>query len=596
MPTLNWLGKDKVVNHHADVPYHVLDKKYTFTSSNYVESDSKSPNNRIIQGDNLIALKSLLPEFEGRIDCIYIDPPYNTGNEGWVYNDNVNDPRFLKWLGEVVGKKGEDLSRHDKWLCMMFPRLQLLKKLMHKNSRLVISIGHHEVFNLITILNEIFPTYQIVCATVQTSGGKPSGSFNFVQEYMIFVLPEDFVANPMSFTGGKSRTPFEGLTLATFNKTQRPNQTYPIFVDPKTGLLIGVGESLAERVNAEKYLGNLEDFEFDFDEAPEGTIAIWPITSKGKECVWRLKPQRLLDDWAKGYIRVSQNVNKASLNKYSIQYLPEGVIKKLEESKLKIQGVEENGVTLSFGENKTEGTSIPTLWLEKEFYSVNGTKLVDEIFAARKFNYPKPLALITEVLRALTFEDDIILDSFAGSGTTGHAVLELNKQDLGSRKFILCEMMDYVEEITAERIRRAMNGYSINSNFIEGYEDSFEFYTLGHSMFTEEGMLNEKVGIEKIRSYISHSEKIPNEYRLEIDNPICPSAIGHNYQTLWLLYYQENTMTSLDLDFLSQIKLKHLVNRPTQFVIYADKCALDEKFMLDKGIVFKRIPRDIFKF
>ena len=121
MPTLDWIGKDKVINHHMDVPYRVLDAQYE-----YGEADG----NMIIYGDNLSALKSLLPQYEGKIRCIYIDPPYNTGNEGWVYNDNVNDPRIRKWLGEVVGCEGEDLSRHDKWLCMMYPRLKLLHKLL----------------------------------------------------------------------------------------------------------------------------------------------------------------------------------------------------------------------------------------------------------------------------------------------------------------------------------------------------------------------------------------------------------------------------------------------------------------------------------
>ena len=116
MPTLEWIGKDKVVNHHMDVPFRVLEKKYVFGDGG---------ENMIIHGDNLAALKSLLPRFEGRVKCVYIDPPYNTGNEGWCYNDNVSDPKMKKWLGEVVGKEGEDLSRHDKWLCMMYPRLVL---------------------------------------------------------------------------------------------------------------------------------------------------------------------------------------------------------------------------------------------------------------------------------------------------------------------------------------------------------------------------------------------------------------------------------------------------------------------------------------
>ena len=147
MPTLDWIGKDKVINHHMDVPYRVLDPQYE-----YGDADG----NMIIHGDNLSALKSLLPQYEGKIRCIYIDPPYNTGNEGWVYNDNVNDPRIRKWLGEVVGCEGEDLSRHDKWLCMMYPRLKLLHKLLAEDGVIFISIDDNELYNLKMICDEIF--------------------------------------------------------------------------------------------------------------------------------------------------------------------------------------------------------------------------------------------------------------------------------------------------------------------------------------------------------------------------------------------------------------------------------------------------------
>ena len=123
MPTLHWSGKDKIINHHQEVPYKVLNHEYT--SPPTPEGGAKS-GNMIINGDNLEALKSLLPKYEGKVNCIYIDPPYNTGNESWVYNDNVNSPKIKKWIGKVVGKESEDLTRHDKWLCMMYPRLKLL--------------------------------------------------------------------------------------------------------------------------------------------------------------------------------------------------------------------------------------------------------------------------------------------------------------------------------------------------------------------------------------------------------------------------------------------------------------------------------------
>ncbi|MCG4468308.1 site-specific DNA-methyltransferase, partial [Lawsonibacter sp. DFI.6.74] len=155
MPTLEWIGKSKVINHHQEVPFRVLERKYSFDESGQHNEDNGSEN-MIIRGDNLEALKALLPRYEGRIKCIYIDPPYNTGNEGWVYNDNVNDPKIKKWLGEVVGKEGEDLTRHDKWLCMMYPRLKLLQKLLADDGVIFISIDDTECSNLILICNEIF--------------------------------------------------------------------------------------------------------------------------------------------------------------------------------------------------------------------------------------------------------------------------------------------------------------------------------------------------------------------------------------------------------------------------------------------------------
>ena len=154
MPTLHWIGKDKVINHHQEVPYKILEKQYTYT--NGTESQHGSSENKIIHGDNLEALKSLLPEYEGKIKCIYIDPPYNTGNENWVYNDNVNDPKIKKWLGQVVGKESEDLSRHDKWLCMMYPRLKLLHKLLADDGAIFISIDDNEQANLRLVCDEIF--------------------------------------------------------------------------------------------------------------------------------------------------------------------------------------------------------------------------------------------------------------------------------------------------------------------------------------------------------------------------------------------------------------------------------------------------------
>lgn len=590
MPTLNWIGKDKVVNHHRDVPYRILEHQYGFSAENGKQKDSTDSGNKIIHGDNLEALKSLLPEYEGKIDCIYIDPPYNTGNENWVYNDNVNDPKIKKWLHQVVGKEGDDLTRHDKWLCMMYPRIKLLNQLLSKNGVLTISISYHEVFNLVLLLKEIFGNKQIVPVTVQTSGGKPSGGFNYQHEYVIFVVPTDFNPNPMQSAGGQSRSPYEGLTLATFDKVQRPNQAYPIFINKNNGSLAGIGLSLQERIKNGSYLGNTIDFVYDYDEAPENCVAIWPVTSKGKDCVWRLIPSRLQKDWEQGYIKISPNKSKSNSNEFSIQYLPEGVIKKINTGELHVIGTEPNSPTLVFGSNKTVGGQIPTIWSEKSFYTVKGTTLLNEIFQKKSFNYPKPIELVSEILRAVSNKKSIILDSFAGSGTTGHAVLNLNKEDNGDRQFILIEMENYASDVTAERIKKIINGYNAEEEEIDGTGGSFDYYELGLPLFDELLNLNEDVPTAKIREYIWYSETRSafEELKSKSDNEY---FLGSKDRTVYYFVYDKNALTTLDYDLLSTIKTKG-----EQYVIYADNCLLAKEFMAKNNIIFKKIPRDISRF
>lgn len=582
MPTLDWIGKDKVVNHHLDVPYHVLERKYSYDVEGQHEEDNGSEN-MIIHGDNLLALKSLLPKYEGKIKCIYIDPPYNTGNEGWIYNDNVNDPRIKRWLGEVVGKEGDDLSRHDKWLCMIYPRLRLLQKLLHQDGCLMISIGYHELNNLVQVCKEIFSTKQIVTVTVQTSGGKPSGGFNYLHEYIVFVVPVDFKANALDWWGGNNRTPFEGLTLSTFDKTQRPNQTYPIFINTSDGSFAGVGKSLQDLINEGIYVGSKEDFEYDYSVAPEGTVAVWPITSKGKQCVWRQIASRLIKDWEKGYIKISENKNIASLNQYSVQYLPSGVIKKIEKGELEVTGKEEDVPTLKFGDNQTVGGQVPTIWNEKSFFTVNGTKELKQIFpeSSKIFEYPKPVELISSVIKIATEEGDIVLDSFAGSGTTGHAALSLEEK----RKFILIEMLDYADTITAERIKRVINGYDSEKQAVEGTGGSFSFYELGDELL-KEGQLNENVSIDKIREYICFTETKSAPVVKEDE----PYYLGMHVGTAYYFYYVREKLTTLSREFLHTVKTK-----ADGYVIYADLCTLSERELEKYHIKFKKIPRDIKK-
>lgn len=402
--------------------------------------------NFILEGDNLHSLRLLEKTHKGKIDVIYIDPPYNTGNKDFVYDD--------VYVDDLDGFK------HSKWISFMSERLKIARNLLTNSGVIAISIGYQEVHNLVVLCQEMFDTKQVTCVTVQTSGGKPNGGFNYVQEYLVFIAPRDFEPNTMNFTGGIERSPFEGLTLSTFTKVTRPNQTYPIFIDKKTMNIVGVGKTLAERINDGSYTGELEAFPFNYDEAPDGTVALWPISSKGAECVWRLIPSRLRRDWDKGYIKVSKNKSKINPNEFSVQYLPEGVIQKVESGELEVIGKEPNAPTLVFGKNKTVGSEIPTIWAEKDFYTTKGTSGLKDILGEKRFSYPKPLELITEILRAISKENSIVLDFFAGSGTTGHAVIELNAEQHSNRRFILCTNNEgnICKSVTYPRIKTVITG------------------------------------------------------------------------------------------------------------------------------------------
>jgi len=238
MPTLNWIGKEKVINHHQDVPYKILEPQYGFADG-VQQPEPNDSGNKIIHGDNLEALKSLLPEYEGKVKCIYIDPPYNTGNESWVYNDNVNHPKIKKWLGEVVGKDGEDLTRHDKWLCMMYPRLKLLHKLLAKEGAIFISIDDNEQAHLKLLCDEIFGVRNFVTQFIwqkRKGGGNDSFYVATDHEYILVYVKNEF------FQDEKWKVSYEEeylkrykyedeISLYYYDTLSRPGLNNPIIYD-----------------------------------------------------------------------------------------------------------------------------------------------------------------------------------------------------------------------------------------------------------------------------------------------------------------------------------------------------------------------------
>ena len=537
MPTLNWIGKDKVVTHHNDVPYRVLDRKYTF-------GDAPDSGNKIIHGDNLEALKALLPEYEGKIKCIYIDPPYNTGNEGWVYNDNVNDPHIKKWLGQVVGSEIDDLTRHDKWLCMMYPRLVLLQRLLSDDGAIFISIDDNELYFLKCICDEIFGKSNFVCniCIKNDSRARPYDSISISHEYLLIYKGNSFAANQLHDQSKKFqyRDEIGGYDLyelrnrnSDFNIDNRPNLYYPFWVNPSNEI--------------EKNL-----FEIDLVEH-EGWIKFYPQESQGIKTVWR---------WGKE--KSQENLNTVIFGRKAVGGWQ--VVKKYRD----------------------DAYSLPSVWDDADVSSDRGTLTLKKYFDNKRiFAFPKSPELIARCLEIASTKDCIILDSFGGSGTTAHAVLNLNRQDGGNRKFILCEMCDYAETITAERVRRVISGYGEGKNAVEGTGGSFDFYELGETIFDPKtGLLNNSANVEQIRQYVwyteTHTSYIPDEGR---GNKYLLGT--HNFADYYF-YYEPQDETVLDWEFLATIK-----QRAEQYIIFADRCLLADEELQKHNIVFKKIPRDI---
>ncbi len=550
MPTLEWIGKSKVINHHQDVPFRVLERKYSFDENGQHEADNGSEN-MIIRGDNLEALKALLPPYEGRVKCIYIDPPYNTGNEGWVYNDNVNDPKIKKWLGEVVGKEGEDLTRHDKWLCMMYPRLKLLQKLLADDGAIFVSLDFHEQPVMRLVMDEIFgaSNYVSEIACVNKPSGRSDDKYIATAHESIIVYRN----SPLLTLGGFE--PEEKITKR-YNKrdtdgrlyreedlrkrgthderTDRPNLFYPFFFNQETGELI---------------VGNNDE------ETPDGFIRIEPMKSKDVQGTWRWGKDTAIAQ--KTYIHPRYMPNKQQWSLFEWEYLDE------------------------------RGAAKPTtLWDFKDVNSERGTEVFIKYLGFKKedFPNPKPVGTIRRIVQIATADDDIILDSFAGSGTTAHAVLNMNKVDGGHRKFILVEMMDYADSITAERVKRVIRGYGKGKNAVEGTGGNFSFYDLGEPLLVGD-CLNEAVAPEKIREYI---------WFMETKQPYAPPSGGNPYylgkhnSTGYYFYYEPQRVTVLDYAFLSTI-----TEKADGTVIYADRCSISEDKLAKMGVTFKKIPRDI---
>jgi len=416
MPSLDFKGKSFIYTHHLGVPYRellVVPKKSCVPEGKTPDLDD----NLILHGDNLEALKALLPRYAGRVDCIYIDPPYNTGTEGWCYNDAVNAPLMREWLkkeGNPVER--DDLQRHDKWLCMMWPRLQLLKDLLAEDGAIFVSIDDNEAHRLRAVMDEIFGEENFACCIPWQSRESVQNDTDISANHEFIVVYAKSRRQTERRLKESNAAKWYSMPGFTFFPLPLSKEKFANPDGDKRGLW---------KDDPFDAPGVRKNLEYQITNPKTGEIFLPP---KGRH--WRTEEEN--------YHRLFQDDRI--------------VFGKTGDSgpKLKV-----------FYEEKCKFGEVATTWFPGSSYgtATSGTKELMEILGQGAFDYPKPTRLVVELLRLATDKDSLILDSFAGSGTTAHAVLALNAKDGGKRRFILCETEAYADTLTAERVRRVIRGY-----------------------------------------------------------------------------------------------------------------------------------------
>ena len=528
MPVLNFKGKSIVYSHHLTVPFHPL--KINKNKSLSKEGPSLE-DNLIIHGDNLYALKALMPRYAGKIKCIYIDPPYNTGNESWVFNDNVNSPIIEEWFGKEIGN--DDLERHDKWLCMMWPRLQLLKELLTEDGVICISIDDNEQHHLQLIMSEIFGEHNHIATIVKpTKIGGGSNTKHIVKshEYIIVYAKDKEMLPPMFVKHEKKY----------LNRYKEKDKKGRFFWDTlnRPGL------------NGQKY---------DI-KAKDGTKI---------NGYWIRSKDRVQEDILAGEIKFEK-----LRGNWSVQFK-----QRLNEQGKKIRSL--------LNQEVVGGT-------------IEGSQEMNNFNI--EFPYPKSSRMIKYLLESLTSPDAIVLDSFAGSGTTAHAVLDLNKEDGCHRKFILVECEDYADQITAERTRRVIKGVPTanDEKLKKGLGGSFTYCTLDKA-FNEENFLRGKSlpSYDILAKYIFYTATGETLKELSENKEFYIGKTRHN-TAIFVVYkpdkkFLKSNNSALHLDRQSAV-LKIMQNKNCKkSYVFAMACFVPQKELSQNNIVFCQIPFTIHR-
>lgn len=539
MPTLHFKGKTFVQNHHLAVKYHQLVPKKELSLTDKVSLHD----NLIIQGDNLKALKALLPTYAGKIKCIYIDPPYNTGNEKWVYNDNVNSPMIQEWLGSIVDK--EDMTRHDKWLCMMMPRLKLLRDLLSEDGAIFISIDDNEMHRLKLICDEIFGEDRFIGTINWRKVYSPRMDSKTISQDIDYVL-----------LYGKS----EATQLKKLEFEQNKKQ-------------FNIVEEDSERYYRRRQWRK-EGSNSRRDDRPN---LYYPIQMEDGTDVYPIRP-----DGSEGCWRGSRSYYEELKTKNQIEIIYENETWQIY-------------VKQYFGETSEQPPS--TFW-DNDFAGHNQEAAfeIKEIFGKNDFATPKPTTLIKRIINFSCDDEDIILDSFAGSGTTAHAVLELNKEDGGNRKFILVEQEDYANTITAERVRRVIKGVKTAKSELlkKGTGGSFSYFELGNTIEMESLLRGKNLPTyTEFARYLFYTATGEEFNEKSVNEKTGFIGESKNYEAY--LFYKA------DIDWLKKnaLTLELCKSLPKfknkQRLVFAPAKYVDDYTLLDYRIDFCQLPYEIYR-
>ena len=539
MLEFNFRAKYEIVGEHDCVKTHVLDMDKK-------KSTSKKPSlndNLIIHGDNLIGLKSLLPYYAHKIKCIYIDPPYNTGHEDFIYNDNINSPTASKMLGPV-GKENADLNRHDKWLCMMYPRLKLMRELLSDDGLIFISIDDNELYHLKLIMDEIFSEENYRNTIIVKRGtSNIQSQFDSIQkiksgyESILVYSKSASYKIPKQFSGNKME---HGEWNNHWRSTDRHTLRYELL-----GIKPDAGTWRWEQTRSKNAIKNYN----------------------------RMKKELKF---------LKKEITPENIDAWYIEEIKKTGLKKIDLLRMSEHGKPEHFIP------PNRLALLTDVWMD---ISSNGSRKLKTLIGTDEFDNPKSVEMLKRILQINTADGDIILDSFAGSGTTGHAVLELNNNENVNRKFILIECEDYIEKITLKRIKKALLE-------ISDKKSTFTFCRIGKSI-TLGGMLSGK----SLPSYAALASHIVQTSTGDVINTSSKMQqkdwkIHETSENIYFLIYDNkqkfllSNNSALDDKTANQIS-KICRNKKKRGIVFSTSKKLTHKTLYELDLQHCQIPFDI---